>query len=264
MRTVTKRLSMGRCALTGVLILACTILMMGAASQKAHAARISKKELILYVGDISKLRIIGTSEKVQWKSTKRKIATVDSKGKVTAKKTGKAVIMAKTDEKAYYCIVTVRRPDNAKRLQMANREAKRVVRKVISKDMNMAERAYVLFRWLSSNCSWQTHQSTAAYKKNYGNEAYAALIWRKAACSGYAKAYVLMCKLAKVPVRHINAGSRTHQWNEVKVRGRWLKVDTYGGTFESTKGIRKSLLGHETYNEKGKKEIPILSFKIKN
>ena len=29
----------------------------------------------------------------------------------------------------------------------------------------------------------------SAYKKNYGNEAYAALILKKAACSGYARAY---------------------------------------------------------------------------
>ena len=231
---------------------------------EAHAARISKKRLILYVGDTSKLRITGTSEKVQWKSSKKKIATVDAKGTVTAKKAGKVTITAKTDEKAYFCSVTVKKPDSTKRLQMANREAKRVVRKVISKDMNTAERAYVLFRWLSSNCSWQTHQSTAAYKKNFGNEAYAALLLKKAACSGYAKAYMMMCKLAKVPVRHINANQWTHQWNEVRINGRWLKVDVFGGTFESSAGVRKSLLNQKIYNEEGKTEIPILSFKVKN
>ena len=82
----------------------------------------------------------------------------------------------------------------------------------------------------------------SAYKKNYGNEAYAALILKKAACSGYARAYKLLCEAAGIPVRHVNAGSWTHQWNEIKANGKWIKVDAYGGTFADTTGIRKSLL----------------------
>ena len=46
---------------------------------------------------------------------------------------------------------------------------------------------------------------------------------------------------ANVPVRHVNAGSWTHQWNEVKVNRKWIKVDAYGGIFADTTGIRKSL-----------------------
>ena len=80
-----------------------------------------------------------------------------------------------------------------------------------------------------------------AKKKNYGNEAYAALVMKKAACSGYAKAYIMLCEAANIPVRHVNANSWTHQWNEVKVKGKWIKVDAYGGTFADTTGIRKSL-----------------------
>jgi len=64
---------------------------------------------------------------------------------------------------------------------------------------------------------------------------------KKAACSGYAKAYTLLCEAANVPVRHVNAGSWTHQWNEVKVNRKWIKVDAYGGIFADTTGIRKSL-----------------------
>ena len=95
---------------------------------------------------------------------------------------------------------------------------------------------------MTEHCSWQLNQSTEAYKKNYGNEAYAALVLKKAACSGYARAYKLLCEAAGVPVRHVNAGSWTHQWNEIKANGKWIKVDAYGGTFADTTGIRKSLL----------------------
>jgi transglutaminase/protease-like cytokinesis protein 3 len=76
----------------------------------------------------------------------------------------------------------------------------------------------------------------------YGNEAYAALVMKKAACSGFAKAYTLLCNAANVPVRHVNQSSWTHQWNEVKINGKWVKVDTYEGSFASTDGIRESIL----------------------
>ena len=231
---------------------------------EAHAAKakISPQKLTLYAGETKTLRLSGTVEKAQWRSLKRSVTVVTVNGKVTAKKAGKTVIEVKAGKKTLKCQVTVRKADAAHRLLMANREAKRVVKKYISSDMNVAERAYVLGRWLTENCSWQKDQTDAAYRKNYGNEAYAALVLRKAACSGYAKAYMILCRIAKVPVKHINAGQKMHQWNEVEIRGKWIKVDTYNGTFENTKGIRKSLLRRETYNEEGKKETPLFSFTI--
>ena len=140
------------------------------------------------------------------------------------------------------CKVTVKEPSNAQRLNLAKKEARKIVKKYVTSDLNTKERAFVLFQYLTEHCSWQLHQSTEAYKKNYGNEAYAALVLKKAACSGYARAYKLLCEAAGVPVRHVNAGSWTHQWNEIKANGKWIKVDAYGGTFADTTGIRKSLL----------------------
>lgn len=116
-----------------------------------------------------------------------------------------------------------------------------IVKKYVTADLSTKERAFVLFRYLTEHCSWQLNQSSEAYQKNYGNEAYAALVMKKAACSGYAKAYTLLCEAANVPVRHVNANSWTHQWNEVKANGKWIKADAYGGTFADTIGIRKSL-----------------------
>lgn len=139
------------------------------------------------------------------------------------------------------CKVTVKEPNKSKRLNLAKKEAKKIVKKYVAADLNAKERAFVLFRYLTEHCSWQLNQSSEAYQKNYGNEAYAALVMKKAACSGYAKAYTLLCEAANVPVRHVNAGSWTHQWNEVKVNGKWIKVDAYGGTFADTTGIRRSL-----------------------
>lgn len=46
--------------------------------------------------------------KVKWRSSNKKVATVNSKGKVTAKKKGKATISAKVAGKTYKCKVTVK------------------------------------------------------------------------------------------------------------------------------------------------------------
>lgn len=258
--------NLGKCAMpfAGVLLaLLCALLTVTPLQARASKARISSKKVTLYVGETKTVKILGMAKKIQWKSSKKKVATVTSKGKIMARKAGKATITAKVGKRSFKCSVTVKQPDSARRLKLARQKAKQIIKKYVSSDMNTAERAYVLFRWISDNCSWQKNQSTAAYKKNFGNEAYAALILKKAACSGHAKAYMMLCEMAKVPVRHVNAGSWTHQWNEVKVNGKWLKVDTYEKTFESTSGIRKPILERETYNEEGKTEIPVFSFKVK-
>lgn len=152
------------------------------------------------------------------------------------------MIYAKVGKQTLKCKVTVKEPSNAQRLNLAKKEARKIVKKYVISNLNTKERAFVLFQYLTEHCCWQLNQSTEAYKKNYGNEAYAALILKKAACSGYARAYKLLCEAAGIPVRHVNAGSWTHQWNEIKANGKWIKVDAYGGTFADTTGIRKSLL----------------------
>ena len=77
----------------------------------AHAASakpaLSKKKLTLYVGKSYTLKAKGFSGKVTWKSGNQKIATVSSKGKVTAKKKGTVTITAKCGKEKKTCKVTV-------------------------------------------------------------------------------------------------------------------------------------------------------------
>ncbi len=71
---------------------------------------ISKKKTTVYVGSSEILELTGTNIKSA-KSSNKKIATVTSKGKVTAKKAGKAIITLKgTDGRTYKCTVTVKNP----------------------------------------------------------------------------------------------------------------------------------------------------------
>ncbi len=74
---------------------------------EAAKVKISKKKLVLTVGQSAKLTVKGTKKKVTWKTSNKKIATISKKGVVTAKKAGKAIITAKVSKKKYKCTVTV-------------------------------------------------------------------------------------------------------------------------------------------------------------
>lgn len=74
---------------------------------QAAAVKISDKNVLLEVGKSKTLKITGTKEKVTWTSSKKSVATVDKKGKVTTKKEGTTTITATVNKKKYTCEVTV-------------------------------------------------------------------------------------------------------------------------------------------------------------
>ena len=77
------------------------------AREAQAAARLNKSSVTLTIGKSTTLRVKGTTEKVVWRSTKKSVASVNSKGKVTAKKLGSARICAKFSGKKLFCDVTV-------------------------------------------------------------------------------------------------------------------------------------------------------------
>ena len=85
------------------LFLLLMLLSMGMAFQ----AQAGTKTVTLTAGQKKQLLVRKTWKKVRWKSSKPGIAAVSSKGKVTAKKPGRAVITAKSGRKRQRFIVTV-------------------------------------------------------------------------------------------------------------------------------------------------------------
>lgn len=69
--------------------------------------KINKEYLALEVGKTATLEMSEKKKDVKWSSSKKTVATVSTKGKVTAKKAGTATIIAKVSNKKYYCKVTV-------------------------------------------------------------------------------------------------------------------------------------------------------------
>ncbi|MGN0293743.1 MAG: Ig-like domain-containing protein [Lachnospiraceae bacterium] len=78
---------------------------------KEPSIKLNKTSVTIYTSGTTsvqlKATVKGASSKVAWASSDKKIAVVDSKGKVTAKKTGTAVITAKANGKTAKCKVTV-------------------------------------------------------------------------------------------------------------------------------------------------------------
>lgn len=83
-------------------------------AKAAKKIKLNKKKVNLVKGKTVKLKVKGTKKKVTWKSSKKKVATVNKRGKVTAKKKGTATITAKVAGKKLKCKVTVKNPKKKK------------------------------------------------------------------------------------------------------------------------------------------------------
>ncbi|MCR5203183.1 MAG: Ig-like domain-containing protein [Lachnospiraceae bacterium] len=80
--------------------------------QAAKKASISKKKITLKVGKTKKLKVKNV-KKVTWKTSNKKVATVNKKGLVKAVKAGKATITAKTNKGKFKCKVTVKKASSS-------------------------------------------------------------------------------------------------------------------------------------------------------
>ena len=76
----------------------------------ASTVGLNKKKATVYVGKSVTLKMDGTKGNVKWSSSNKKVATVNSKGKVIGKKAGSITIKAKISGKTYKCSITVKNP----------------------------------------------------------------------------------------------------------------------------------------------------------
>lgn len=93
-------------ALAVALILSTTVFV------SAATTKINKKSLSIYAEKTATVKVLNTSKKVTWTSSKKTVATVKSTGKttakITAKKAGNSTITGKIGSKKYTCKVTVK------------------------------------------------------------------------------------------------------------------------------------------------------------
>lgn len=68
---------------------------------------LNKTKATIHIGESITLKLKNVTKRPKWRSSNKDVATVNSKGKVTAKKAGKVKIIAKTGNNRYSCKVTV-------------------------------------------------------------------------------------------------------------------------------------------------------------
>lgn len=75
--------------------------------QTASTPKLNKKAVTLRIGKTVRLKVSGSSAPVTWRSSKKSVASVTTKGRIKAKKIGTAKITAKVAGKKLSCQVTV-------------------------------------------------------------------------------------------------------------------------------------------------------------
>lgn len=171
-----------------------------AAPGEAHAApKISAKSKTLAAGKSFALKVKGEKGKIKWSSTNRKVATVTSKGKVTARKMGTAKIRAKVGKRTYTCKVKVNPRISASRKTVA--AGKSFALKLAGASGKV--------KWSSTNKKVVTVTSKGKVKaKKAGTATVTARIGGKKVAS------------CKVTVRK-GASAHVHSWKKVLVREAW-------------------------------------------
>lgn len=82
-------------------------------AQAAKKPKLNKKKVTLKVGGKVRLKVKNKKGRVKWFSSNKKVASVNNKGVVKAKKKGKAKITARTGGRKLVCKVTVKKKGGA-------------------------------------------------------------------------------------------------------------------------------------------------------
>ena len=130
---------------TMMMVVFAAMLLMVAPIQAASKTKTTK--VTLKVGQSKTLRV-KTSGKVKWSSSNKAIVTVNKKGKIVARRAGKAKITAKYGKKKAVCVVTVKNtPCVASSIRKENETMYRVDRTEWGADGSSSTSSYYYYSW---------------------------------------------------------------------------------------------------------------------
>ena len=130
---------------TMMMVVFAAMLLMVAPIQAASKTKTTK--VTLKVGQSKTLRV-KTAGKVKWSSSNKAIVTVNKKGKIVARRAGKAKITAKYGKKKAVCVVTVKNtPCVASSIRKENETMYRVDRTAWGADGSSSTSSYYYYSW---------------------------------------------------------------------------------------------------------------------
>lgn len=228
----------------------------------ASNVRLNTSKKTICVGKTLKLQVKGTSKKVTWKSGNPSVAKVSAKGKVTAKKAGKATVTAKVGKKKLKCVVTVKNHSYAKgkckrcgtakkdkkesaptlvplkklnrysyfRKYMTDKQFKKAYKaasKIVKPLLGKSKEDQLLGIAVGLREFFDNNMSYSMSASHY-NDPYGYLILKSASCAGCARATGLCLSMLGFKYEHVNENKYSHQWARVKIGKAYWICDAYG------------------------------------
>lgn len=139
---------------------------------------------------------------------------------------------------------------NSSQLMQVRRVVQSFKTNYIRKGMSEYDKALAAFLYLRSNCSY----ARRGWQYNNANNAWGALVYNEAQCSGFARAMKALCDGVGVKCKYVHANSKavnpSHQWNEIRINGKWYIVDAQSGFFLAGSNTWKNMMGMR-WNTKG-------------
>ncbi|MGN0502478.1 MAG: transglutaminase domain-containing protein, partial [Ruminococcus sp.] len=131
-------------------------------------------------------------------------------------------------------------PDNSDpdRLKKAKEKFNKTVDKIIDgapKNATDYELELYVNDYLVDNCVYDKEAAESDELIGHENDAYGALVEKKAVCEGYSRAFQLLCNRLGIDCICISGSGdgESHSWNNVMLDGEWYEVDV---TWNDTDG----------------------------
>lgn len=213
--------------------------------------------LTLTVGDTATLRLSGVTSGVTWKSSNKKVVSVTTSGKITAKKKGVTSIIATYNGHKYKWVITVKNSlatacKTGDTSGLSGTDLK-VVNKVtsiidnnITDDMTDYEKIKTIHDYIILNCSYDKRATTnISSMPNASYHPEGCLLYNTCVCQGYAETFQLFMNALGIKNKLITgdatdaAGNTNgHAWNSVKLNGKWFNIDlTFDDPLPDAKGL---------------------------
>ncbi len=122
-------------------------------------------------------------------------------------------------------------PENMAAQEQAALLAKGIAQGLITQDMSIRERLQVLHDYVVKHCVYDVEiaEQAALVQSNGADTAFTAagaLVDGKAVCSGYARAYMMLCAAAGMDMIYIADAGMNHGWNAVRLYDTIYYIDT--------------------------------------
>lgn len=109
---------------------------------------------------------------------------------------------------------------NAEQLQVVKKHQEEFKKKYIKDSMTDYEKVRIIHDYLATNIVYRH------WIYDYANSAYGVFEYGGGACSGFARAFKALCDVCDIPCYYVHTeGDDNHQWNYVKIDGKWYETD---------------------------------------